>query len=82
MNVSMFNYKFIYLGRDNDLDEHEGKPIWYIFNRKSRQALGRVLYYPAWRQWVASFSEDSIWSAGCLTDVKDAIGLLGKGLTP
>ena len=82
MSATPFVYKFIRIGRDANLDQHAGKPIWYIFNRKAGDALGRIVYYPPWRQWVATFSEESVWSAGCLADVQDAIARLGRGETP
>ena len=74
MTVSVLRYKFIYIARNVEKDEHAGKPIYYIFNSKSREAIGRILWSPHWRQWVATFSEDSVWSVGCLQDVATAIG--------
>jgi len=32
--------------------------------------------------WIASFSEESIWSADCLADVQDAIARLTRGEEP
>ena len=71
-------YKFIRIGRDTTLEKHAGKPVWYIFNRKSHTAIGKLFWYARWQQWVATFSEDSVWSAGCLADVQDAIKKLGR----
>ena len=73
MSMGIMAYQYIYVGRNVEKDEHAGKPIWYIFNRKSQQAIGRILWYPRWRQWVATFAEESVWSSGCLKDVKDAM---------
>ncbi len=73
MSIGVLKYQFIYVARNVELDEHAGRPVYYIFNSKTRSALGRILYYPRWRQWVATFAEDAIWSTGCLADVKTAI---------
>jgi len=73
MTTGRLTYEHITIGRDANRDTHAGKPIYYIFNRKAGYCMGRIFYYPSWRQWVAQFSEESIWSAGCLADVQAAI---------
>lgn len=78
MSIGVLRYRFIYVARNMELDEHAGRPIWYIFNTKSREAIGRIIYYPQWRQFVATFSEESIWSTGCLADVAKAIEHITK----
>ena len=73
MSIGVLRYKYIYVARNMELDEHAGHPIYYIFNLKSREAIGRILYYKPWRRFVATFSEDSVWSTDCLADVELAI---------
>jgi len=77
-----FTYKFIRIGRDTGSETWAGKPVWYIFNRRDGGAIGRLLWYTGWRMWIASFSEESIWSADCLADVQDAIARLTRGEEP
>ena len=78
MNHEPFSktYHFIHVGRNVAHDEHAKRPIYYVFNNRSDEAIGRIFYYPAWRQWVVSFAEVSVWSTGCLADVQDAIRLI------
>jgi len=78
MTIGVLMYKFIHVGRNVGLDEHAGKPIYYIFNNKGNYAMGRILYYPAWRQWVATFDEEAVWSTGCLEDVNKAISQIAE----
>ncbi len=66
-------YKYIYISRNVEMDEHAGKPIYYIFNKRSKVAIGQIIWYPQWARWVARFDESSIWSKDCLEDVASAI---------
>jgi len=76
---NVLNYRYIVIGRSTEKDTHAGHPIHYIFNRRSNEAIGRILWYPAWRRWVAEFAEGAIWSTDCLADVQDAIKRIGTG---
>lgn len=69
--------KFI---RFDKMDEYADRPVYAIVNKKSGIELGKIGYYPPWRQFVAKFGEGSIWSDGCLDDVAEAIARLKKGL--
>ena len=42
---------------------------WLIENKKSGAELGLVSWYGAWRQYVAMFDENCVFSAGCLVDI-------------
>jgi len=46
------------------------KFTYNIINTRHRDCLGRVCWYPAWRQWVATFEDMTVWSADCLADVQ------------
>ena len=76
MPTGALTYKHIRIGRDRDLDECAGRPIWYIFNRRTSQAIGSISWYSPWGQYVAGFAEATVWSTDCLRDVQDAIAKL------
>ena len=73
-----FRYRYIHVCRDAQLDTWEGKPIWYIFNNRTSEALGRILWYKPWKRWIAQFDESSIWSTDCLVCVSDALDRLAR----
>jgi hypothetical protein len=76
--MTELTYPHIKIARDEQLEEHAGKPVYYIFNKTSGTAIGRILYYPTWRRWVANFSEESVWSEDCLGCVREAIKVITK----
>ena len=45
-----------------------------IRNRPTGDLLGFVKYYPSWRQHVVAPEPGTVWSAGCLDDLKDFLG--------
>ena len=47
----------------------------YIINLSSGALLGEIKWYGAWRQYCffPSPSADTVWSTGCLDDIKDYI---------
>lgn len=44
---------------------------WVIENRKYGSELGVIEWYGAWRQYVATFHEVAVFSAGCLKDIQE-----------
>ena len=71
--MNTMTYHFIRIGQAADGEQHAKRPLYWIVNRSSSESIGQIFYYPQWRQWVARFDPDSMWSAGCLADVADAI---------
>lgn len=71
-------YKYIHVAQDTTRELWADKPVWYIFNNKSNEAIGRILWYSPWRRWVATFAETTVLSADCLADIQDAIGKLAR----
>lgn len=69
----VMRYRYIHIGQDQTRERWAGKPIWYIFNNKSNQAIGRILWYAPWRLWVATFAEETVLSSDCLGDIQDAM---------
>lgn len=56
---------------------------WAILNTRSRDQLGRVEWYPEWRQFVlVAESRTVVWSSGCLRDVARFMDELGKEARP
>lgn len=55
---------------------------WAILNARHRDQLGRVEWYPEWRQFIlVAESRTVVWSSGCLRDVArfmDEIGREGR----
>lgn len=47
--------------------------VWVIRNKKSNVRLGRIERYARWRQYVAIFSDCTVWSQDCLADVSEFI---------
>jgi len=43
---------------------------WAVMSKSSQNQLGMVEWYGAWRQYVFMPSPSSLWSSGCLEDVR------------
>ena len=41
--------------------------IWRISNRHTGDAIGRVFFYPQWRQYVSTATTGTVWSSECHT---------------
>ena len=71
--AEQFKYKFIHVSQDATKEMHAGKPVYYIFNNRSNEAIGKIYWFAPWRMWATTLRENSVWSSGCLADVRDAI---------
>lgn len=67
----MLKYKFFSV--ELSTESWAGHSIFYVVNRKAKSCLGRIVFYPAWKQWVLCPDAETVWSDGCLTDIQDAI---------
>ena len=47
------------------------RPMHLVRNRRSAAVLATVMWYPRWKQYVAEFTPNTVWSAGCLRDVQE-----------
>lgn len=47
--------------------------VFNVINKKSENLLGRIGWYPQWRQYVFIPAFQTIYSSGCLKDIKDFI---------
>lgn len=45
--------------------------LWLCRNNQSGAVLVKLHYYPQWKQHVAEFDKDAVFSEDCLTDVAD-----------
>ena len=66
-------YKFITVRLTDPPMKSGGKPVYTIVNNRQQTELGGIMWHTGWRQWVASFESMTIWSDGCLADVRDAM---------
>ena len=46
------------------------KGIFLIRNKRAKDILGKIEWYPRWRQYVVEFEEGTVWSQDCLADVR------------
>lgn len=63
-------YKYITIEHVNG-EVFNGKPVYRIFNNKSRDHLGVISYYKPWKQFVFSSREECVFNNSCLKDVLD-----------
>lgn len=67
-------YKFIHFTKCDT------KPFVYACrNNRSGDVLGFILYYPAWRQHVIEFTQNSIFNNECLQNIAEFLGELNDG---
>ncbi len=52
--------------------------VWSCRNNKSDSELGRVRWYPAWRQYIYEPACEAVYSVGCLEDINDFIKQLSN----
>ena len=59
-------------------EKTEDKPktsVWSCQNKKSNDELGIVKWYAAWRGYCYFPTVQAVYSAGCLADIQDFIGV-------
>ena len=66
-------YKFIHF---EVLEEKPKTKVWGCFNNSTSSLLGHVKWYAPWRQYCYFPATIAMYSAGCLDDINDFIGLL------
>lgn len=60
--------KYIYLELNSETVN--GKPEQLVRNKRSKDILGRICWYPTWKQYVFEAAPNTIWSEDCLNDVR------------
>ncbi len=48
-----------------------GKPVYRIFNNKSKGQIGIISYYKPWKEYVFSTTEGCVFNDGCMKDIID-----------
>ena len=49
-----------------------------VLNRSGGYPLAKIRWYGQWRQYCLFPSPGMVWSAGCLRDVLDAMGIIDR----
>lgn len=78
MSEERKDYQYIYFKKMAD-DPKKTTSIWSCHNTKSGARLGTVNYHTPWRCYVYQPAGPSIYSTGCLADIKDFIDNLKGG---
>jgi hypothetical protein len=67
------NFRYI---RFIELQRKEKTSVYGCLNIKSGGELGRVKWYPAWRQYCYFPTARAVYSSGCLADIAEFIDQL------
>lgn len=57
-------------------------PLFVLINKSSQTAIGEIKWYGRWRQYCFFPDEATVWSDGCLADVRDFLAKLKEAETP
>ncbi len=63
-------YKFITI-KQVDGELFAKKPVYRIFNNRTKSQLGILSYYTPWKEYVFSSMESCVFNNTCLLDVLD-----------
>jgi hypothetical protein len=69
-------YKFIHF---EEIQEWNGAKAWACRNNKSKDLLGRIMYYPPWHQYVYAPNGSIALSFDCLGDIADFLKQIREG---
>lgn len=65
-------YRFISIRQDGG-ELFEGKPVYRIYNNRTKAQLGIISWYKPWKEYVFSSQPDCVFNNSCLRDVLDFI---------
>lgn len=68
----MKRYKYITI-KQVESELFGGRPVYRIFNNRSKGQIGILSYYKPWKEYVFSSKEDCVFNDSCLRDVLDFI---------
>ena len=69
MEQKIKKYKHITMWFDGDR-MHNGKPVYGVYNNKSKESLGTIYFEKNWKEYVLTLESDNvIMSVSCLQDV-------------
>ncbi len=63
-------YKHIHFRKITDLPKTS---VWSCLSNRTKDELGMVKWYPSWRQYCFFPHPETVYSTGCLEDIKDFI---------
>ena len=66
----MKKYKYIFIEQKNG-EMFEGRPVYRIYNNRSKNQLGIISFYKQWKEYVFSSSDECVFNNSCLRDVLD-----------
>jgi len=62
--------------RQVENEEFNKKPVYRIFNNRSKNQLGIISWYKPWKEYVFSSKEGHVFNNTCLLDVLDFLSLI------
>lgn len=68
----MKKYKYINI-RQVDNEVFEGKPVYRIFNNRTKAQLGIISWYKPWKEYVFSSQPECVFNNTCLHDLLNFI---------
>lgn len=68
--MNTIRYKYIYMSA---LEEKPKTKVYGVYNIKTRNLLGKIGWYSSWRQYVFAPVGNTLYSVGCLIDIKNFI---------
>lgn len=66
----MKKYKYMTIEQKNN-EIFSGKPVYRIFNNRTKEQLAILSYYKPWKDYVFSSQPECIFNNSCLRDVLD-----------
>ena len=73
MSSEMWKYKFFTVRVGRSFEQPGDGNIDYAIVGNDLSILGYIEWYPPWGLYILDPEPRTAWSAGCLTDVQDAI---------
>jgi hypothetical protein len=68
----MKRYRYIHI-KQVEGELFEGKPVYRIFNNRSKAQIGILSFYKPWKEYVFSSQPECVFNNTCLLDVLDFI---------
>ena len=70
--IKMKIYKYMLI-KQTDNEVFKNKPVYRVYNKKSKEPLGIISYYPSWKEYIFSSKEGCVFNNSCLKDIIDFI---------
>lgn len=53
-----------------------GKPVYVISSKNHQTPLAQIGWYPNWKKYVMFAHDNTVWDAGCLTNIVEFLGTI------